>query len=415
VWTNSRVDSSILAKPAAIAIWLAICILATMFNQTVFGVFAGFVFLLTLSSLLWARASLKNVDIELTIGQIGMFPGQAFTVTRIVRNRKALPLLWAEIREPCGEDDPASPLADVIVCNEVLVDQEEGSANSYKVYKKEYERLYTLSFVRWRQSVFFKDEWQATRRGIMETGTVQLRSGDGFGLCAEGKTYTFSVPKRIVIYPRFAPVSALGILNDMWDTRSENDGYLKDRTVIKSVRDYQPGDAARDVNMRLLARGQTLMTNVFETVTPDTILFVLDSGSFCDRAPDVFERSLSVLASLIDELTRRGIRISLMTPASKWFPETCTVPSSLDRDRYQMLELLAAAARDDAPLTAAAQLPTDEPGRIYIVCADIDNLTVPPAVSLFPEHKVVALTAGETGEGGGTLRARALFDFERTA
>jgi len=386
-----------------------------MFNQIAFGVFAGFVFLLTLSSLLWARASLKNVDVELTIDQIGIFPGRIFTVTRIVRNRKALPMLWAEIREPCEPDEPASPLADVVVCGEVLVDPEEGSGITYKIHKKVYERLYTLSFIRWRQSVIFKDEWQAMRRGIMEAGSLQLRSGDGFGLCAEGRTYTFSVPKRIVVYPRLAPVSALGILNDMWDTRSENDGYLKDRTVIKSVRDYQPGDAARDVNMRLLARGQALMTNVFETVTPDTILFVLDSGSFRSRATDDFERSLSVLASLIDELTRRGIRVSLMTPASKWFPEICTGPSSLDRDRYQMFELLAAASPDDAPLTATAPLPADEPGRIYIVCADLESLTVPPAVFLFPGHKVVGLTAEEAGEGGAAMRTRAIFDFERTA
>jgi len=280
---------------------------------------------------------------------------------------------------------------------------------------KIYERRYTLSLVKWRQSVYFKDEWMAERRGIMEISSLALRSGDGFGLCAVGKVYTFDEPRRIVIYPRLASVSVWGILNDMWDTRSENDGYLKDRTVIKSVRDYLPGDPARDVNMRLLARGQTLKTNVFETVTPDTILFVLDVGSFRHHQSEVFERALSVTAALIDALIKGGISVSLMTPASKWFPETCTAPSTQDRDLYQMFELLAAAAQDDAAFTAAAPLPIAEPGRIYIIGGDPDSLTVPPGLFQFPENKLFELTAGEPGEGDGTLRAKSLFDFERTA
>ena len=409
---NNRVDSSLLVNPAAIAVWLVLCVIAVIFEKTGFGIFAGFVFVLTLSSRLWAEASLKEVDFELSVDRQGMFPGQDFTVTRIVRNRKALPMLWTEINEPCLPDDCAAPVADVI--EESLAPANPEAAPDAEP-EKFYFRRYTLSLIKWRQAVLFKDKWLAKRRGILEIDVSTLRSGDGFGLCALGRPYAHAAPQRLVVYPRLALTSVWGILNDMWDTRAENDGYLKDRTVIKSVRDYLPGDAARDVNNRLLARGLSMKTNVFETVTPDTVLFVLDAGSFRHTEPAVFERSLSVVASLIEGLTIRGVRVSLMTPASKWFGEACTPPSALESDRYRMFELLAAASRDDVGFSgggAGSTLP-DEPGRIYIVCADVSSLTIPEGGFPFPGHKLQYLTAEEGREAAGTVRQRSLFDFER--
>ena len=404
--TENGIDSSILVKPPAIVVWFVICILSVLFDKTVLGFFAGFVFILSLSSYLWARASLKNVDFDLTVDSAGVFPGQIFTVTRTLGNHKALPMLWAEIRETCELSDCAAPRADVIVGKEVLQDPDKGP-------EMVYQRLYSLSLVKWHRTISFRDEWEAKRRGILEIGASLLRSGDGFGLSAEGKKYGFSAPGRIVIYPQLSRTSVAEILIDMWDTRSETDGFLKDRTIIKSVRDYLPGDAARDVNMRMLARGQGLMTSVFETVAPDTVLFVLDAGSFHESASEVFERALSTTASLIEGLTQRGIQVALMTPASKWFGETCTRPSSLERDRFGMFELLAAASQNDAAFTPDICLLDHEPGRIYIVCADWSRLTVPAACLPFPEHKILCLTADEGGGGAVAFRSRNLFDFER--
>ncbi|MCL1897062.1 MAG: hypothetical protein FWG03_11035, partial [Clostridiales bacterium] len=147
--TGKKVDSSLLVKPPALVAWLSICLLAVMYERATLGFFSGFVFLLALSSWLWSRASLKSVDFELAIDRIGMFPGQSFIVTRTVRNRKSLPMLWAEIREPCMPDDCAAPASDVIVEEEVFVDADAGHVTVY-------ERLYSISLIKWRQSVHFK-------------------------------------------------------------------------------------------------------------------------------------------------------------------------------------------------------------------------------------------------------------------
>ncbi|MDR3296138.1 MAG: DUF58 domain-containing protein [Clostridiales Family XIII bacterium] len=379
---------SLLVHPACIAAWFILCVAAALYGKTALALFLGFIFLLTLSSLVWARLALRDVAFDLQVGRTGLFPGQSFTVARIIRNRKALPLIWAEIRESCSLSDCALPDSRVIVRREDMQGDERVTL---------YERLYTASLIKWRHSVRFTDVWEARRRGILRIGEATLRSGDGFGLCAVSRRFSLSPPRQITVYPRLADVSVQRILNDMWDTRSASGGYLKDRSVIKSTRDYAPGDPARDINMRLLARGLSMKTNVHEVVSPDAVLFVLDPASFRAAPPDDFETALSILASLIDALTRRGVAASLMTPASEWFPETCTAPAHDDRGRFAMFELLAAASQKDSAFSGKMSAGPDLPGRVYYTAYSLPAISSPRVLDSFPEHKTQLLLADDSG------------------
>jgi hypothetical protein len=382
---NTGIESSFLTKPVAIICWLVLCVFAALFEKTGVALFLGFVFVLTFVSYLWARAALKNVDFLRHANHTGVFPGQTFVVARTIANGKALPLIWVEIREPCGTDEPASSPPETIISHEVYDEAKETTITTY-------ERLYTLSLVHWYGRVTFHDTWTARRRGIMEFGDSSVRSGDGFGLSAVGRTYKTPEQNRIVVFPALADVSVAGIINDMWDTRSRETGYLEDRTSIKSVRDYQAGDPMRNINMRLLARGQAIKTNVFEIVTPDSVLFVIDPGSFRLVSPYVFEEALSVTASLIESLTRRGISVSLFAPSSVWYEETCTPPSCADAERFEMLTLLAAASEKDGPIRGVPPDWTEETGKIYYVASDAGSVTASALLGLLPEHKTRILT-----------------------
>jgi uncharacterized protein (DUF58 family) len=385
---RNGVDSSILTKPAAIVCWLVCCVLAVLFEKTPLAFFLGFVFVLTALSYLWARAALKNVVFTRHTERSGVFPGQTFPVTRTLANEKALPLIWAEICEACEADEPAAPPPSSIITRTLPGDE---SGKEIVVH----ERFYTLSLVPWYGKVSFEDHWTAHRRGIMELGASVVRSGDGFGLCATGHTYEPASPDRIVVFPALTEVSAAGIVNDMWDTRSRETGYLEDRSVVKSVRDYMAGDPVRNINMRLLARGQALKTNVYEIVTPDAVLFILDPGSFRGTDARHFEDALSVTASLIDALTRKGLSVSIMTPASAWYGETCTTPSCARADRFQMLALLAAASEKDGPILGLPPGHAEEAGKIYYIAADAKSVTAPGLLSLLPAHKTRILTPDE--------------------
>ena len=93
-------QSSYLAHPLTIAIWLAVCIGSALNSHPMLAVFSGFVFSLTLCSLVWGRLSLWGLRYELTLPGGGVFPRQRITLTRTVHNGKMLPLLWFELLEP---------------------------------------------------------------------------------------------------------------------------------------------------------------------------------------------------------------------------------------------------------------------------------------------------------------------------
>ncbi|MDR3304448.1 MAG: DUF58 domain-containing protein [Clostridiales Family XIII bacterium] len=401
-------ESSYLVNRAVIAAWLIFCVAAVLFGHTALGVLFGAVFLLTLTSYLWARAALKNVGFSLSAEQTYLFPQQRFSITRTIDNRKMLPLLWAEVREACDMDACALPDPNVVI--EYTSPCEDGTTSIT------YERLYSVPLIKWRHAARVADEWEAKRRGILEISSAVVRSGDGFGLAAIGKTFPLPSPVRITVFPRRTNVSVDAILQDMWDSRSASGGYLKDRTIIKTVRDYLPGDHAKDVNMRLLARGQGLKTNTFEIVTPDTVLFVLDAATFRPVPAPEFERALSVLGSLIAGLTERGIRVSLMTSASRFFPETCTEPSAGDRARLAMLELLAAVSRQDESFSAGAsgKMP-DEPGRVYYAAGEPEPPDFRRLTERYPEHKVQALLPDAISGADRGIRVRGIFEFERVS
>ena len=382
---NKGVESSYLTRPVALIIWLGLCIVCVMFEKTQLALFLGFVLILTSISYFWAKFALKNVDLVRHSDRYGVFPGQTFSVSRTIVNKKALPLIWVEIHESCDLNEPAGPRPEFIISHQINVGDEKNVINVY-------ERLYTISLVHWFGKVTFPDEWTAHNRGIMRLGRADVRSGDGFGLTSVGKTFDFENDDRIVVFPTLYDVSVSSIVNDMWDTRSRTTGYLEDRSVIRSIRDYQAGDPVRNINMRLLARGQSLKSNVFEIVTPDTILFILDSGSFNNTPNPIFEDMLSVTASLIDALSRRGIAVALFTPASAWYAETCTDPSSTESGRYEMFALLAGVSKDDVPINGVPPEWVEETGKIYCVSAGPSRMRSPGLLGFLPEHKVRMLT-----------------------
>ena len=382
---NNGIESSYLTKPVVILLWLVLCIVAVLFEKTQIAFFLGFVFILTSTSYLWAKVALKNVDFVRHPDHTGVFPGQTFFVNRTIVNNKALPMIWVEIRESCELNEPAGPSPEFIMTR---TDYSQNESDSEDIH----ERFYTMSLVHWYGKVTFPDQWTAHRRGIMRLGDATIRSGDGFGLCVDKKVYDFKTDDRIVVFPALVDVSVSSIVNDMWDTRSRTTGYLEDRSVIRSIRDYQAGDPVRNINMRLLARGQSLKSNVFEIVTPDTILFILDSGSFKNTPDQVFEEILSVTASLIGALAERGIAVSLLIPASEWYAETCTKPSCSESDRYEMLALLAGASKDNGSVCSAPPDWIQEAGKIYYVTAGSSPMNSYGLLRLLPEHKVRMLT-----------------------
>ena len=376
-------DSSYFGNPVAIAICLSLCVIAAIMGSTKIALFLGFVFVLVLAAYLWAKFALVNLSYSIKIENQHIYPGQKFTLKRIIKNEKFLPLVWLEINEKCDIADCAMPKEEFIVKGEDLVDDKPIET---------YIRKYTLSSIKWFQKVSFRDVWEAKKRGIIQIEGSSIKSGDGFGLCAKKKEFKFEKPYRITVFPELVDVSVGKIINDIWDSRSAAKGYLQDKTIIKSIRDYLPGDSAKDINMRILARGGIVKSNVYEIVTPDSVLFILDNNSFEGIAAAEYEETLSILASLIDGLMIQGIAVSLMTQASDWFPEGVTETSCSEYAKYIMLEKLAASSASDQSFSDSIAIDSTESLHVYYVASSIKNSSSLHLLEDFPEHKVRFLT-----------------------
>jgi len=386
------------------------CIWATLYHHTVPAVFAGFFFALTLCSFLWGRLALRGLGYSIAVPKSGIFPGQNITITRTVHNGKLLPLLWLELLEPCAPNGCLLPDSKLIVTNPSIPEDRPDDI---------WRCQYSFSLLKWHQTLTFSDIWQAERRGIHRVGEVTIRSGDGFGLCAASNTIMLPAARYVVVYPRLTDVSIEAILNDMWDSRSRSQGRLEDITLLKSIRNYTPRDPARRINQRLLARGQGLKVNQYEQVTPSDVLFMLDVASFAGADAEHLECVLSILASLITGLSRRGINVGLVAPRSAYFPQTYSRPSSGEGELVSMLELLSAASASDAAIDTTMEYISPELlGQTYYVALSEKAATSLQALAGFPAHKTQLLVLeaqGSVSTISQGLRARLITQFWRAS
>lgn len=405
---GNSAPSTQFVNPVTILVMLGATIVCAYLGQVGLALFCGFLFIFFLLSWLWGRASVRHVDYTLLAAARGVFPGQSLPLTRVIYNDKLLPLIWLELLCPCDRDGPLLPEDKYIIENPQNQDDTPAA--------ERHLCLYTFSLLKWKQTLRFTDEWMARHRGICTIEGATLRSGDGFGFYVASREIAFPTARRFAVYPALMEVNVDLILQDMWDSRSATQGCLEDITLLKTVRDYRPGDPARRINQRLLAKGQGLMVNQYEVVTPDSVLFVLDAASFACAPAARFEEALSILASLLVELDRRGIGAGLLAPASAWFPQSCVLPLAYEDDTSRMLELLAAAARTDAPLEGAAPVPAPElMGQTYYLAYGWEEATSLPVLSPFPPHKAQLLLTepGGPATAGGDMRVRDIRAFQK--
>ena len=113
-----------------------------------------------------------------------------------------------------------------------------------------------VSFLLGHQRMSYTSRLQAEHRGLLSFDRIRLLSGDGLCLCVREKEIPLPRPVTLAVFPRLVPVSTRWFLRNSWELETGARGFQDDRTVIRNVRAYQPGDNARSLNFRLMARGR---------------------------------------------------------------------------------------------------------------------------------------------------------------
>lgn len=268
-------------------------VLAAFFGQTGLAALFLLLFLLAAACRLWADWAARDLEVTVSGGPAGLFPGEEMEVEVTVHNAKAFPVAWLEAWFPLSPRLCLLPQGARVPEEWELPELKELGASEDLVGEKRF------SFLSWYETLSFTTRWTARNRGLYSTAGWRLRTGDGFGLTQTQRPIFQTTPRRIAVYPKLVGVSPDLFLRNQWNADTGARGVMEDITVIRSTRDYQTTDPVKRINWRLAARGLPVTVNVYEDILPQSIHFLLDGESFrgTDPQDEALEETLSILAS----------------------------------------------------------------------------------------------------------------------
>lgn len=331
-----------------------------------------------LVSRLWGFYALKNVDVSVQAERETISAGQSVTVHYSLHNNKALPLVWLELCQDV-------PVRDCLVPDEsfrLRTFSEEEAA--YTGRKDAYMRRF--SFLMGWSELSWDTVWTGERRGVYRPRSFVLRSGDGFGLTQSTGEVTGLADRVLVVWPKIVPVETWPFLRHVWSGSAGKAGWSEDPTVMKGIRAYQPGDPWKRIDWRTAARTDELMVRQFDTVTPLSVLFILDAASLEDK-----EEGISLLASLILALENTGVECGLALPATKkrgsllFRPEDTSVTAAQCLFALAEIEVETATSRFDETAVMACAAGT---GQVWIVAGSAKRMSCPELAGKLSESGV---------------------------
>lgn len=303
-------SSLLVSTPCIIA--LALLWGASLFvSAELLSLFLLILFILALGSRLWSHVAGRKIVCTLGQGRCTAFVGQNFKVELKVSNRKVFPVSWLVVWVPLPQSLCVSPAEGHVPDQWESADLTRAQASLRLV------GFFRCGRLRSHETVEYQLPFRAEKRGICPLASLVALTGDGFGL-SESR---IDIPPggEIVIYPPIVPVDVTPFVKRVVSVDTGREGLLDDVSVIRSTRDYQRGDPFRSINWRLVARGQPLSVNVYEKMLPKSIHLVFDGESFSGLPAhrDELEECISIVASILLELERRGMRTYMSVCASK--------------------------------------------------------------------------------------------------
>jgi len=366
--SNRSKSSSYLVSNLGLAVFAAgFCISLRL--KVVFA--AGlclFFLLLGLICRYWSSRATDQLSFHMECPRTRLFPGQETSISYEVTNNKLLPLIWLELSQN-------GPDKDCLIPDEAF--------EAYDVpYDKEHTVPYlrqSFSFIGSFQTLRVESRWKAQRRGLYIIDRLVARSGDGFGLSQIERPLSARKLPMLAVYPHPVEVDLSLFLRPQWDTNVGNRGWMEDNTILRGNREYQPGDNWKHINWRMTAREQGTPINLYESIQPHGMRFILDGEAF-NTCPDELESVLEILASILMGLSDAGINCSLSLPASKRFPAMTLRGSGANSvddlllhiagyDRLAELDT-SAEQTPDAPVYLPSAFPTDavpRTGSIFLI------------------------------------------------
>lgn len=277
------------------------------------GVLAFSILAFIYGAKIWSRAGIYKTFLKFQAEDSRIFPGETFSLSVNVENRKLLPIWLQIVFQPLETSFPE------------LGEIKESS-------------------LLWFQKVGWKLKITAAGRGWYLLDAPSLFIGDPFGFFQERKKTTTD-PVELIVYPEVFPVNLppLPRKTIMGDITDRN-GMVKDPVFFSGIREYQYGRPAKYISWNASARYHTLQEKIFDSSTELKVLFLIDVQEFKEDKVR-FEKMLEVAASMALQLDQEGFSFGLITNgylAGKIEKESGFLPVRRNGDHLAVfLELLA--------------------------------------------------------------------------
>ena len=277
----------------------------------------------------WAAIVASRLRLERSFPERAL-NGESVRVTLVLRNGSALPVAWLHLHDRLPVELAAAAV---------------------------FDRAVSLGP---RASAVFSYELHCRQRGWYGLGPATLETGDVLGLNLRKRE--FEADRRLLVYPKILPPSALGLASrtPFGDVKTRQPLY-EDPARTAGVRDYQAGDSLRLVNWRTSAALGRLQVRKLEPAMTLRTLVVLDLNLAAyegGRAHYATELAIVVAASLANDLVGRRQEVGLLSNGRDLAQGDSTdagVSIAPRKGRAQLTRLLDALAR----IQALAGTPVD--------------------------------------------------------
>ena len=151
------------------------------------------------------------------------------------------------------------------------------------------------------------------QRGVYQLAGWRVETSFPFGLLNSGRV--FAAPQRLIVFPAFTPLSALGIPTG----RRHHPGgvalasHLGDSFEFLGNREYRDGDNPRDIDWRATARLQTPIVREYREEYFLRVAVVLDTHlpQPTTQAKASFEHAVSLCAAVGDFMARQEYLVDI--------------------------------------------------------------------------------------------------------
>ncbi len=258
---------------------------------------ANFLITLLVVQIVWTllvRWSMKRITCHRKFSRPTAFEGESGELVEVVRNDGPVVIPWLRVES-------------FISSGIRLGRQENMQINSDTFYRSCFT-LMPYQQVRRRHYVKFM------RRGAYDLGNASLGVGDLLGWTRFFKEQQLSCP--VTVYPKILDTDELPFpLSEMLGQLATKRQLLSDPFLVRSIREYQPGDLIRDIHWQATARTQELQVKVHDNTVSPRLLVVLNAQSSDDQwdnyvredfAP-LLEEEIRLTASMCVHGLRAGI------------------------------------------------------------------------------------------------------------